>query len=305
MTSGQNDRLDRVADTARWTAAERARESARPDRLFDDPLAEALAGEQGRALSERMRRDGMFDTPGFAVRTRFFDDVLTHSVSTRGAASQAVLVAAGMDTCAFRLELPRDLAWYELDRPELLALKDQVLAEVGAAPRCARRPVGVDLTAEWAGPLRVAQFDSTRPTMWLVEGLIFYLDPAAVHLLLDEITRLSAPGSELLRAGRPGRGADQASMAWWRPLVADHRQVLDLRREGGRQVTGHERVAEPERVHDLDEITVDGDDPFRGRDGRRGAGAVAHLDRQRAGRAGETQTGQRRRRVPSARPRSR
>jgi methyltransferase (TIGR00027 family) len=190
--------MDRVAETARWTAAERARESVRPDRLFEDPLAEALAGEEGRALAEWMRRDGMFDNPGFAVRTRFFDDVLTGSVSVQGTASQVVVVAAGMDARAYRLALPPDLAWYELDRPELLALKDQVLTEVGATPRCVRCPVGVDLTTEWAGPLNAAGFDSTRPAVWLVEGLLFYLEPAAVHRLLDEITELSAPRSQLL-----------------------------------------------------------------------------------------------------------
>jgi O-methyltransferase involved in polyketide biosynthesis len=51
MKSNAFDRLDPVARTARWTAAERARESARPDRLFEDPLAEVLAGEPGRALA--------------------------------------------------------------------------------------------------------------------------------------------------------------------------------------------------------------------------------------------------------------
>jgi methyltransferase (TIGR00027 family) len=199
MTSAPSEDgpLDPVAGTARWTAAERAREADRPDRLFEDPLAEALAGEEGRALGQRMRRGGLFDNPGFAVRTRFFDDALTASLSRPDAASQVVLVAAGMDTRAYRLALPPELAWYELDRPDLLALKDRVLTEAGATPRCARHPVGVDLTAEWAGPLTAAGFDPTRPAVWLAEGLIFYLDPDAVHRLLDEITRLSAPGSEL------------------------------------------------------------------------------------------------------------
>ncbi|MEJ7872748.1 MAG: class I SAM-dependent methyltransferase, partial [Rubrobacteraceae bacterium] len=43
-----------VAPTSRWMAAARARESERPDRLFDDPLAEALAGPEGFAWLERM-----------------------------------------------------------------------------------------------------------------------------------------------------------------------------------------------------------------------------------------------------------
>jgi methyltransferase (TIGR00027 family) len=186
-----------VAATARWTAAERARESARPDRLFDDPLAEALAGEEGRALAEWMHRDGLFEQPGFAVRTRYFDDVLTSSVAEHGT-PQVVVVGAGMEARAYRLALPPDLAWYELDKPELLALKDEVLTEIGAAPKCAYRPVGVDLTTEWAGPLTAAGFDATRPAVWLLEGLLMYMEPADVYRLLDDLTELSSAGSELL-----------------------------------------------------------------------------------------------------------
>jgi len=107
---GSSDGLDPVAGTARWTAAERARESARPDRLFDDPLAMVLAGQAGQALAEAMRGDGTFDNPALAIRTRFFDDVITDAVTARGM-RQVVLVAAGMDTRAYRLPVPQDLAW--------------------------------------------------------------------------------------------------------------------------------------------------------------------------------------------------
>jgi methyltransferase (TIGR00027 family) len=166
--------------------------------LFDDPLAEVLAGEQGRALATSMAGDGAADTPWIAVRTRFYDDALTASVRVRGTVAQVVLVAAGLDTRAYRLELPDELAWYELDRPDVLSLKDQVLTEAGAAPRCERYPVGVDLADDWTSPLIASGFDPARPAMWLVEGLIFYLDRVTVRRLLDKITKLSAPGSELL-----------------------------------------------------------------------------------------------------------
>ncbi|MGW4069248.1 class I SAM-dependent methyltransferase [Nocardia grenadensis] len=198
MDTPDDAHLDRVARTARWTAAERARESTRPDRLFDDPLAEALAGEQGRVLASSMAAEQGGDNPGFAIRTRFYDDAVTDSVCARQAVNQVVSVAAGMDTRAFRLALPRELVWYELDRPELLALKDQVLAEEGATPGCVRRPVGVDLTGEWADALTAAGFDPARSALWLVEGLIFYLERAVVYNLLDDLTRLAVPGSELL-----------------------------------------------------------------------------------------------------------
>ncbi len=215
---------DPVAGTARWTAAERARESARPDRLFDDPLAELLAGEAGRAAAERMRGDGTFDNPTVAIRTRFFDDVLSDALSLRRAVSQAVLVAAGMDTRAYRLELPHELAWYELDRPELLAAKDRELTAARAAPRCDRRPVGADLADDWTWALTAAGFDPTRPAVWLVEGLIAYLDPAAVYQLFDEITALSAPGSELLT---DPIGRSFLASSWMRPWL-EQLDALDI-----------------------------------------------------------------------------
>ena len=86
--------LDPVAATARWVAAERARESARPDALFTDPLADRLAGEPGRALAAWMRGDSQFESPTLPVRTRFFDDAVLAAVG-RGAGTPDGGRAAG------------------------------------------------------------------------------------------------------------------------------------------------------------------------------------------------------------------
>jgi len=168
----------------------RARESAREDRLFADPLAAALAGDEGREVMERL---GMRDNPTIPVRTRYVDEVLA-AVQARPGPEQAVLVAAGMDTRAYRMDLPADV--YELDRPELLALKDRLLES--ARPRSRRHPVGVDLTTDWSAALTAAGFDPARPAVWIVEGVLQYLDEADVHRLLDRVTALAAPGSHLI-----------------------------------------------------------------------------------------------------------
>lgn len=206
------DGLDALAATARWTAAERARESARPDRLFDDPYAAVLAGEPGHALAERMRGGGTWDNPTIAVRTRFFDDALADA----GGAEQVVLLAAGMDTRAYRLDLPAATVVFELDRPELLALKDDLLETAAAKPRCTRRPVDADLSADWPAALIAAGFRADRPSVWLVEGLFAYLGPAAANRLLDRITDLSAPGC-LLLADMVGRSL--LDSPWMRPWL--------------------------------------------------------------------------------------
>ncbi|MFF4410487.1 class I SAM-dependent methyltransferase [Streptomyces sp. NPDC001262] len=185
--------LDPVAGTARLTAAVRARESARPDRLFDDPFAGVLAGDSGRALLGSLGGD----VPAISVRTRYFDDRLTAALGA-GDPRQLVIVAAGMDTRAHRLSFAPGTTVYELDRPELLELKGGLLAGDVPRPRNVRVPVGVDLTAAaWTGALQDSGFRPEEPSCWLAEGLTQYLAEQDVHVLLDRITSLSAPGSHL------------------------------------------------------------------------------------------------------------
>jgi methyltransferase (TIGR00027 family) len=184
--------LDPVASTGRLTAALRAAETSRDDRLFTDPFAAHLAGAEGRRLL-----DVFGDNSTIAVRTRLYDDVV---LDAAGRVRQIVVVAAGMDTRAFRLDLPADLTMFELDRPEVLNLKDRLLADVPDGPplpRCRRRAVGVDLAADWSDQLRDAGFQAAEPTCWLVEGLLQYLTESDVAVLLDRVTALSSAGSEL------------------------------------------------------------------------------------------------------------
>jgi len=91
-----------VVQTARWAAAQLARESKRPDRLLFDPLASVLAGPEGMAalqLSEKYNLRHDDTTKYIALRTRFFDDI--DQSSAREGIRQVVLPAAGMDARAF------------------------------------------------------------------------------------------------------------------------------------------------------------------------------------------------------------
>src|SRR5215207_6472776 len=99
--------MDSVGLTSRWVAAARARESERLDRLFDDPLAAALAGSEGFAWLDHMERAQPWGQPALyvVVRTRFFDDFQLRASWATGA-RQVVLLAAGMDARAFRLDWP-------------------------------------------------------------------------------------------------------------------------------------------------------------------------------------------------------
>ena len=183
--------------TARLAAAGRAVETRRADRLFADPLAEVLAGEEGFRLMERWRLPGApRENPTIGPRTRFYDDVVVDSIAA--GVGQVVLIAAGMDTRAFRLPLPADAVVYELDLPRVLAHKQAIIEQQHATPCCGRCVVAVDLTHDgWPQTLTAAGFDQTAPTVFIVEGLSWYLAEEENARLLDLLSGLAAPGSRL------------------------------------------------------------------------------------------------------------
>ena len=194
MTNSGQTPGQAVADTGVLVAAIRAEETRRPDRLFDDPFAERLAGESGRRmLAEAVATSGDKSTLQIVVRTRFWDEALLNAVPP---VSQVVIVAAGLDARAYRLPWPDGTTVFELDQPAVIAAKAAALA--GDEPRCLRVAIGVDLTTDWTDTLRSNGFDPKWPAVWLMEGLLQYLDEGAVHTLFERVDALSAPGSVLL-----------------------------------------------------------------------------------------------------------
>jgi methyltransferase (TIGR00027 family) len=188
-----------VAATARTTASILARETLRPNALFRDPLAEALAGPQAmaalRALPEAVQE--RFSTYT-AVRTRVFDDWLASTTAPPEGVRQVVLLGAGLDSRAFRLDWPPGLQLWELDQAPLLAAKEEILARVAPPARCRRQTVAVDLAdPTWPAALRSAGFRSDLPTAWLAEGVLPYLVPEVAIALLDRAASLSPTGSHL------------------------------------------------------------------------------------------------------------
>jgi methyltransferase (TIGR00027 family) len=180
-----------LSATARWIAAVRASESAREDRLFNDPWAAALAGEEGRQWLEQRTPESL---SSILLRTRFFDDFLRR-VGEEQAIRQIVLLAAGLDTRAFRLSWPQGTRVFELDRPSVLREKERILRSDGAQPACPRKAIGADLTKDWEGRLLRAGFDRGQPSCWLMEGFLFYLSGGQLRKLLDQVARLAVPGS--------------------------------------------------------------------------------------------------------------
>ena len=198
--------------TARWTASVRARESARADRLFEDPWAEALTGKEGAEWLARRPEDS---TLPMAIRARFFDDFLL-DISRRHAIRQVVLMASGLDTRAFRLDWPAGACLFELDQPEVLQYKEQVLHAAGARPTCQRQLVEADLTCPWQEKLTQSGFDPQIPSLWLLEGFLFYLSNESVTQVIDGVTNLAASASWM---GLDIINSAMLTSTWTRPWV--------------------------------------------------------------------------------------
>lgn len=196
--------LDAVERTALLTAALRAAETKRADRLYEDSHAADLAGEIGPELLAEVRHATfppgrertVPSTPDYnAIRTRFFDDYLQEAAEDPGT-TQIVLAPAGMDSRAYRLNWPARVRWFEVDRPAVLAYKD---TRFGAAePRADHRKVAVDLTSpDWEADLKAAGYDPTVPSTWLLEGLLYYIPELDAHRILERVAAISAPGSRI------------------------------------------------------------------------------------------------------------
>ncbi len=132
-----------------------------------------------------------------AVRTHYFDSYFAEATGTAAGIRQVVILAAGLDSRAFRLDWPAVTAVYEIDQPQVVRYKTTTLESAGAAPTADRRTVAVDLRDDWAAALTAAGFDPGQPTAWLAEGLLPYLPAEAQDRLFEMLTALSAPGSRV------------------------------------------------------------------------------------------------------------
>lgn len=187
--------MNPVALTGLLVAAIRAEEAERPDRLFEDPFAARLAGKEGRDVLERYRGSASNGTvPVIEVRTRWYDESIARCLAS--GVRQCVILAAGMDTRAYRLAWPEGTRVFEVDQPDVIATKDERLR--GVEPKCERRALGINLAEDWPKALREHGFDGSARTLWLVEGLLQYLPRALVEILFSRLQSLSGPGCTVL-----------------------------------------------------------------------------------------------------------
>ena len=136
------------------------------------------------------------ENPYLVIRTCFLDQFLREA--TRDGLRQVVILAAGMDSRAFRMEWPPGTVIFEVEREEVLAYKASVLGVLAAAPRARRVEVPADLRDDFCATLRRCGFSEGAPAVFLLEGLTPYLpDEAAAMSILSTVASIAVPGSRL------------------------------------------------------------------------------------------------------------
>jgi methyltransferase (TIGR00027 family) len=195
-----------VGSTALFVATARALEAQKPDPLVVDPYAEvfcrAVGGWAADVLDGELP-DHQLKIPDWGqhfvnfqgARTKYFDEYFRRAAGA--GVRQVVTLAAGLDSRAYRLDWPAGTTIFELDQPQVLEFKRQVLADHGAEPKAERREIAVDLRDDWPQALRDSGFDPPQPSAWIAEGLLIYLPAAAQGQMFTGIDGLAAPGSHV------------------------------------------------------------------------------------------------------------
>lgn len=183
------DPIRNVSGTAFWVAEYRAMQTAQQYPLFRDPWAAALAGTRGREVMRALRgsKRGAWV---MSMRTLALDQLVVQGIAEHGY-DTVINLGAGLDTRAYRLPLPQQLRWFDVDMPEIIAHKRDVLRD--ATARCDYRPLSADLSVDAVRTQTLAQTtrDSSK-TLVITEGLLEYLTPQAVHSLARELRSYAA-----------------------------------------------------------------------------------------------------------------
>ncbi|HKV24380.1 MAG TPA: SAM-dependent methyltransferase [Candidatus Acidoferrum sp.] len=190
MPSGvQEEPLIRnVSDTARWVAVYRAQETERPDAHFRDPFARRLAGDRGEQIAKSMPL-GRDNSWSMVTRTCIGDDFINEQIAQ--GVDMVINLAAGLDARPYRMNLPATLKWVEVDLPEILAYKEEILRD--EKPVCSLERIRVDLSNETARRALFAELGARcKKALVITEGLLIYLTPESAGGLARD---LSAPAS--------------------------------------------------------------------------------------------------------------
>lgn len=178
-----SEKLDDISDTAFWVAAYRAMESERSDALFHDPYAGMLTQERGHDFAKKVS-GYRYVAWTVVMRTVVIDKMILTAI--KEGVDTILNLGAGLDTRPYRLNLPKDLQWIEVDFPKMIAFKEKKLQR--ESPKCKLERVSLDLSKK---ELRQELFkdiaEKSGKVLVLTEGVILYLSENAVAELASDL----------------------------------------------------------------------------------------------------------------------
>ena len=184
--------------TALFTCACRAFESKQEKPLFVDPYSENLAGKCGLEILSVLAKqlELPFEAPlevrielltkAFVSRTVFFDEHIFKAITAKDI-DQLVILAVGGDCRPYRMDCLKDCTIFEIDFPDVIEYRKNVLNNLGAQLKGKLVSISIDLNdPSWPLKLMESQFDCKKKTIFLVEGLLMYLTFEEVDNLLKK-----------------------------------------------------------------------------------------------------------------------
>jgi len=192
-----------ISDTALWAAVYRARETDRPDAVFRDPFARRLAGERGERIAQSFSSTtplGMTDWTWLS-RTYLFDSFISEAVQQ--GADLIVNLAAGLDARPYRMDLPPSLRWVEVDLPDILSYKAEILRD--DKPMCSLERVPLDLSNRTArGDVLAKLCEGASRALIVTEGFVIYLTAEEVGALAQDLGAIPGVRHWVLDLVSPG-----------------------------------------------------------------------------------------------------
>jgi methyltransferase (TIGR00027 family) len=188
-----------ISDTARWVAVYRARETDRPDAIFRDPFARRLAGERGEQIADSIpfTSDNSWS---MVTRTYLIDQFIASEI--QNGVDMVVNLAAGLDARPYRMQLPPSLQWIEVDLPEILSYKEEILKN--EKPVCILERVRLDLSDVTARRELFARLGrQAKKTLIISEGLLIYFSSDEVAALAQDLAAQPAFNSWVLDIASP------------------------------------------------------------------------------------------------------
>lgn len=191
--------LRSLSDTALLVAYHRAMETARPDAVFRDSYAKKLAGERGEQIARTLRY-GRASAWTTIVRTVVYDELILQCLAA--GADTVLNLAAGLDSRPYRMDLPNTLRWIEVDLPQIISYKTDVLRD--EQPHCRLERLALDLAvAEERRSLFARINGESRCVLVVTEGLIAYLARDQVTALATDLHAQPHFASWLLEVASP------------------------------------------------------------------------------------------------------